>query len=107
MILIELLAHPKVKRVSVGKCVDGSDWEDKFTDGHAHVDPNDKYLGWICVRSPRDIVCAKSNNLTRTMMHEFSHIETGHRHHDDVWRKSMHKNGQPIPKRYQKKRRRK
>jgi len=105
MTLKEFLAHPKVKRISVGRCVDGTPWEDTETQAHAHADPQFLHYGWICVRNPRDILCTHSNNVSRTMMHELCHL-TGHIYHNDRWRNEMHRQKQPIPRRYQKKKRR-
>lgn len=103
MTLKELLGHHKVKRICVGRCVDGSPWEDDYTDAHAHL--VGFYRGWICVRSARDILCVNNDNLSRTMMHEFCHVLSNQQYHTDRWRKEMHRQGQPIPKRYQKRRR--
>ena len=57
MTLRQLLAHPLVRGVAVGACVNGSKWNPKErAHAHApHTSARDGRLGWICIESPRDL----------------------------------------------------
>lgn len=63
---------------------------------HAHIDGMHK--GWICFQLPEDLM-----NIG-LLMHEYAHILTGEGH-TDAWRAAMARLDQPIPRRYQKRRR--
>lgn len=103
MILMELLAHHRVRGVSVGQCVDGSHLASDVY-AHAHQYPKDANRGWICIRSPRDVMRRGSRELSATVMHEFAHLLAA-AGHDDDWRKTMRELGQPIPAAYRKRKR--
>ncbi len=77
MTLMELLDHSRVRGLSVG---------------------------WICVRSPRDVLRRGSRQLSTTVMHEFAHLVAA-AGHDDDWRRTMRELGQPIPAAYRKRKR--
>jgi hypothetical protein len=100
MTLIELLAHSRVRGLCVGQCVDGSPLAaDVYA--HAHQYPRDSNRGWICIRSPRDVLKRGSRELSTTVMHELAHL-VAIAGHDDDWRKTMRELGQPIPAAYRK-----
>jgi hypothetical protein len=78
---------------------------------HAHNTKGGPYVGWICFRSTKRLpalallddprwdaeVVGKPN---RILMHEYAHILTPGHGHDDAWRATMRRLGQPIPARY-------
>ena len=100
MTLMELLAHRRVRGLSVGQCVDGSPLAPGVY-AHAHQYFKDSNRGWICIRSPRHVLTRGSLELSSTVMHEFAHLVAAAGHHDD-WRKTMRELGQPIPAAYRK-----
>jgi hypothetical protein len=100
MTLTDLLAHSRVRGVSVGQCVDGSPLAPDVY-AHAHQYPKDSHWGWICVRSPREVLRRGSRHLSTTVMHEFAHLVAA-AGHDDDWRRTMRELGQPIPAAYRK-----
>jgi hypothetical protein len=107
MTLRQLLQHPAVRNISVGRCVSHDEWGDT-DDGthcyrevaHAHVAGCDK-PGWICVRNPNDVLSKGSRHVTPLILHELAHLisQSGH---TDKWRRAMAELDQPIPKQYQK-----
>jgi hypothetical protein len=104
MTLMELLAHRRVRGLSVGQCVDGSALgADVFA--HAHQYPRDSNRGWICIRSPRDVLRRDSRQVSPTVMHELAHLVSA-AGHDDDWRRTMLELKQPIPAAYRKRKRR-
>jgi hypothetical protein len=104
MTLKELLAHRRVRGLSMGQCVDGSALAPDVY-AHAHQYPKDSNRGWICIRSPRDVFKQGSRQLSTTVMHEFAHLVAA-AGHDDDWRRTMRELRQPIPAAYRKRRRR-
>jgi hypothetical protein len=103
MTLPELLAHRRVRGVSVGQCVDGSALPPEVY-AHAHQYPKDSNRGWICIRSPRYVLRRGSRQLSTTVMHELAHLVAA-AGHDDDWRRTMRELGQPIPTAYRKRKR--
>ena len=103
MTLHELLAHRRVRGLSVGQCVDGSPLPTGVY-AHAHQYPKDSNRGWVCIRSPRDILRRGSREISTTVMHEFAHLLAA-AGHDDDWRRTMRELGQPIPAAYRKRNR--
>jgi hypothetical protein len=100
MTLSELLANDRVRGVSVGQCVDGSPLASDVY-AHAHQYPKDSNHGWICIRSPRDVLKRGSRHLSTTVMHELAHLVAA-AGHDDAWRRTMRELGQPIPAAFRK-----
>jgi hypothetical protein len=101
MTLKQLLAHKAVRGMCLGCCVDGSPLgPDVYA--HAHQHPKDANRGWICIRSPRDVLRRGSRRLSATVMHEFAHL-VAVAGHDDDWRRTMKELGQPIPAAYKRK----
>jgi hypothetical protein len=92
-------------RVFVGGCVERGDGSSFRAQAHAHcfnkTPGQQRYFGWICVRSPKRLR-TPSGKPSRAMMHELAHILTPNHWHDDTWRKKMVELGQPIPRHYQK-----
>lgn len=86
--------------IYVGGCVDRGDGSSFRAQAHAHVEPPNK--GWICVRSAKRLYMA-DGRPSRTLMHEYAHI-LSNSGHTDKWRTQMQALGQPIPKRYKKRR---
>ncbi len=103
MTLVQLLAHGRVRGLSVGQCVDGSALASDVY-AHAHQYPKDSNRGWICIRSPKDVLASGSRQLSATVMHEFAHLVAA-AGHDDDWRRTMRELGQPIPAAYRKRER--
>jgi len=103
MTLHELLAHRRVRGLSVGQCVDGSPLPTGVY-AHAHQYPKDSNRGWVCIRSPRDILRRGSREISTTVMHGFAHLLAA-AGHDDDWRRTMRELGQPIPAAYRKRNR--
>lgn len=103
MTLSEFLAHSCVRGLSVGQCVDGSALPaDVYA--HAHQYHKDLNRGWVCIRSPRDVLRRGSRELSTTLMHELAHLVAA-AGHDDDWRRTMRELGQPIPAAYRKRKR--
>ena len=100
---------PEVKGIFVGGCVKrgvGSSFRAK---AHTHNMTDDKYFGWICVRSLKRVGEVKGNVITKPsqlLWHEYAHILTPNHGHDDAWRNKMKELGQPITEQYKKKPRR-
>ena len=103
MTLVELLAHRRVRGLSVGQCVDGSRLDPNVY-AHAHQYPKDANHGWICIRSPRHVLRRGSRHLPATVMHEFAHLLAA-AGHDEDWRRTMRELGQPIPAAYRRRKR--
>ncbi len=100
MTLAQLLAHSRVRGLSVGQCVDGSPLGPGVY-AHAHQYPKDSNRGWICIRSPKDVLGRGSRLLSAPVMHELDHLVAA-AGHDDDWRRTMRELGQPIPAAYRK-----
>jgi hypothetical protein len=108
MTLRQLLAHPAVRNISIGRCVNHDEWWQEPGGGphcyreaaHAHVAGCD-HPGWICVRNPNDVLRKASRQVSALLMHELAHLisQSGH---TDKWRRAMTELGQPIPRQYQK-----
>jgi hypothetical protein len=99
----ELLAHCRVRGLSVGQCVDGSPLAPDVY-AHAHQYPKDSNRGWACIRSPRDVPRPGSRQVCTTVMHEFAHLLAAAGHGDD-WPRTMRELWQPIPAAYRKRKR--
>lgn len=86
MTLRQLLAHPKVKGVAIGACVDGSRWN-PVERAHAHgivvgrVIQRSRFIGWICFEKPSDVT---SENLIEELAHLLADTDGIH---DKTWRK--------------------
>jgi len=95
-------------RVFVGGCVVRGDGSSFRAVAHSHnilgKRKTHKWFGWICVRS-RKRLRNENGEPSLTMWHELAHILTPNHWHDDVWRKKLIELGQPIEKRYQKRKR--
>jgi hypothetical protein len=95
-------------QVFVGGCVARGDRSSFRAIAHSHnvlgKRRTNKWYGWICVRSPKRLRNEKGEP-SATMWHELAHILTPNHWHDDVWRKKMIELGQPIERRYQKRKR--
>lgn len=78
--------HPRLGQfahlwgVFAGGCIAGTEavyWRN--TDGHAHVDLEDPWQGWICVADPTKVLTPKGNPST-LLLHELAHLLTGQSH---------------------------
>ena len=96
-----LRGFPELKGVYIGGCVKKKVLSENVM-AHAHWDPIDERLGWICL-------CDRRSLDKQTMLHELSHILVGikSKGHDDPWRRKVLAIGGTIEPRYQKKPRRK
>jgi hypothetical protein len=63
--LSDLLAHPAVRGVAIGACVDGSKWNPTQA-AHAHCGSG-RFVGWVCVLRPRFLTSAN-------FIHELAHL---------------------------------
>lgn len=109
---------PEVAGIFIGGCVRRGVGSSFRARAHAHNTHSkrsfDIHADWICVRSldrigqwhgvPQDdgstlVIIVKPSRL---LVHEYAHILCHNHGHDDKWRQTMKKLGQPIPKRYQK-----
>lgn len=98
---MDLEPMPEIEGIFIGGCVErgvGSRFRHR---AHAHTSKDDLYHNWVCVLSQKRVFTS-TGKWSQLMWHEYAHITTGHGH-DDVWRAEMKRLGQPIPKRYQKK----
>ena len=78
-----------VKGIHIGGCIDGQPLdEDEIAHAHLTGSLPKQYVGYICVRSKRD--------LANALFHELAHlaVDSGH---DDKWRKEMRRLGARIP----------
>lgn len=65
MRLKQVLAHPAVRGIALGACVDGSPMRHR---AHAHDGPPGTiFLGWICILSPDDLT-------PEILLEELSHL---------------------------------
>lgn len=100
MTLRELLAHPQVRGICVGSCVDGSRFS-RGTVAHAHYEREDtkttheRYPGFICVESLRALAWV-NGDVTRIGLEELAHL-IAKGHHGKRWMTTMREMGQPIP----------
>lgn len=99
IIIAEFEKHKDYKGTFVKGCVvrgDGSSFRAK---AHAHIDPKNKYFGWICVRSPKRVFMKDKFPIKPSllMIHELAHIlsKSGH---TDKWRKKVKELGGRIPR---------
>lgn len=109
---------PEVEGIFLGGCVKRGVGSSFRARAHAHNTRSSKryfdiHTGWICVRSIDRLgqyhAVAQDDGSTlividkpsRLLMHEYAHILCPNHGHDDKWRKTMKKLGQPIPRQYQ------
>jgi hypothetical protein len=110
---------PEVVGIFIGGCVARGVGSSFRAQAHAH---NSRVLktrfdintGWICIRSIARLgkyhAVAQGDGSTlividkasRLLMHEYAHILCEGHGHDDKWRKTMKRLGQPLPAQYQK-----
>lgn len=110
---------PEVAGIFIGGCVERGVGSSFRARAHAHNSKQntrnfDVYFGWICIRSLARLgqhhAVAQNDGSTlividkpsRLLMHEYAHILCEGHGHDDKWRRTMKRLGQPIPKQYQK-----
>lgn len=94
---------PEVVGIAVGGCALGGRWFRR--QAHAHNTRRDPYFGWVCVLSPRRLGVVEDGTVakpSRVLWHEYAHILTPGHGHDDAWRATMKRLGQPIPAHYRK-----
>ncbi len=113
---------PEIKGIFLGGCIERGVGSSFRRQAHAHNHKSDAYFGWVCFRSIkrlgawRGIPSTSAGNSSaetvvvidkpsRTLFHEYAHILTPNHGHDDTWRRKMEELGQPIPKHYQRKKR--
>ena len=93
--------YPELRGIFIGGCVERGVGSSFRAQAHAHIDGDDPFKGFVCVRSQRRLFTA-SGSLSQLMLHEIAHVLTGHGH-DDVWRRKAREMGYRLPKRYLKK----
>lgn len=90
--------------VAIGSCVDG----DRWTQGevaHCHYSDGKRRKGawradgWICIRSPRNVLRRDGKQVSRWILHELAHllVKGGH---GAAWRRVMHELGEHIDSQY-------
>jgi len=94
--------YPELKGIFIGGCIKRGEGSSFRAKAHAHCFDNDKYKGWICVRSLKRVYKPETKEPSNLIMHELAHIITKHGH-DDKWRKQMIEFNQPLKKQYWKK----
>ena len=101
MTLRQLLAHPLVRGLCIGSCVDGSPFT-RNTVAHAHYERPDtkttheRYPGFICVQSLDLLSRRDTGDVTRIGLEELAHL-IAKGHHGKRWLTTMREMGQPIP----------
>lgn len=102
----ELLADPAVRGVTIGECIDGSEWSDTrdySVIAHAHtLSTHDRYPGHICVRSWDDLFEGHQMRVSAVVLEELAHLRAD-AGHTEAWRKEMRKLGVAVPPMHRKK----
>ena len=96
---------PEIAGLFIGGCVQRGEGSSFRAKAHAHNFPGTPFHGWICVRSLKRVGLVKDGAVvhpSRLLWHEYAHILTPKHGHDDAWRATMRRLGQPITKQYQK-----
>lgn len=93
-------AYPEFRGLFVGGCVTRGVGSSFRHQAHAHIDPTDEHLGWICVRSWRRLHTA-AGRPSQIMLHELAHLLTG-QGHTDKWRAAARELGYRLPAHYRK-----
>lgn len=96
-----LLDHPALAGIALRGCAARDEWEGGEPEiaclaevAHAHL--SGKYDRWVCVRHQRHL------NAT-TLRHEIAHLLTGHRVHNERWRRVVRSLGGRVEERYRRK----